>query len=45
MKFCTKCGNPIEPNVKFCKKCGNPIKNLDIDNEDINKSEIDLSKK
>lgn len=45
MKFCTKCGNPIDANIKFCTKCGNPIKNLDVDNEKINQSEIDLSKK
>ena len=25
MKFCTKCGNPIEPGVKFCTKCGASI--------------------
>lgn len=27
MKFCTKCGAPIDENTKFCKKCGNPVKN------------------
>lgn len=45
MKFCTKCGNPIEENVKFCTKCGNPMKNLDIEIEKIDQSKIDLSKK
>ncbi len=25
MKFCTKCGSPIEPGVKFCTKCGASI--------------------
>lgn len=23
--FCSKCGDPIEPNEKFCNKCGNPL--------------------
>lgn len=26
MKYCTKCGATILPNMKFCTKCGTPIK-------------------
>ncbi|OOM16454.1 YARHG domain-containing protein [Clostridium saccharobutylicum] len=30
MKFCTKCGAPIDEDTKFCKKCGNLVKhNID----------------
>lgn len=25
--FCSKCGDPVEPNEKFCNKCGNPLNN------------------
>lgn len=53
MKFCTKCGNPIETDIKFCKKCGNLIKDnddninnhSDISNVEIKENEINLSKR
>ena len=25
LNYCSKCGDPIEPNEKFCNKCGNPL--------------------
>lgn len=25
--FCSRCGDPVEPNEKFCNKCGNPLSN------------------
>lgn len=27
MKFCTKCGAPMDKDTKFCKKCGNLVNN------------------
>lgn len=27
MKFCNKCGDPIEPNEKYCNRCGNFVGN------------------
>lgn len=36
MKFCTKCGAPIDGNIKFCSKCGNKLEqeNISIDKEE-----------
>lgn len=45
MKFCTKCGNPINEKLKFCTKCGNPVKKLDTDNEKQNEKDVEFSKK
>ena len=25
MRYCTKCGAPLDPNTKFCTRCGNPV--------------------
>ena len=25
VKYCNKCGNPLDNGTQFCKKCGNPI--------------------
>lgn len=25
MRYCTKCGAPLEPNAKFCTRCGNLV--------------------
>ena len=31
-RFCSQCGNEIEPDSKFCSKCGNPTENESIQN-------------
>lgn len=31
MKYCTKCGNPVENDENFCTKCGNPVRKKDDD--------------
>lgn len=26
MRYCTKCGSPLQDDAKFCTKCGTPVK-------------------
>ncbi|WP_293984118.1 YARHG domain-containing protein [uncultured Clostridium sp.] len=37
MKYCTKCGVPVNDDVKFCNKCGARISGLQQEKADINK--------
>lgn len=35
-KFCTGCGNPLEPTVKFCTQCGQAVAERVRDSQEVN---------
>ncbi len=43
--FCTKCGNPIDPNARFCNNCGEKIEktesNTVVSNNNVNNNRND----
>lgn len=43
--FCTKCGNPIDPNARFCNNCGEKIEktesNTVVSNNNVNNNRKD----
>ncbi len=43
--FCTKCGNPIDPNARFCNNCGKKIEktesNTVVSNNNVNNNRKD----
>lgn len=35
MKYCGKCGSPMEDNAKFCGKCGTPVADMNVTGQPI----------
>ena len=36
MKYCTKCGAPMNDDALFCPKCGNKVEEIKEENFDLN---------
>ena len=44
MKFCNKCGDPVEAGEKFCSKCGNLLEEKNISNNSpSNRSQVSVN--